>query len=159
VRLERWPERARAPIGRALLVMRGLARRPQLALLLFAMSLSLQSLFVLLNAALGHGLGMEVPLAFWFLAVPLAKAVTLLPISLGGFGLREVTLAAILGTIGVAEAQGVLVSLLWQTVVVATGLFGGLVWFVLGLREESPLARQSLTELSRPSASSESPRV
>ncbi len=159
LRLSRWPAKARRPLGRAMVAMRRLWRRPRLALVVLAMSLAIQSWFVLLNAALGWGIGIDVPLAFWFLAVPLAKAVTLLPISLGGFGLREVTLAAILGTVGVAEAQGVLASLLWQSVIVATGLSGGAVWFLLGLREEARGRGHSLLELSRPRPSSETQRV
>lgn len=159
MRLSRWPAKVRRPAGRAMVAMRRLWRRPQLALAVLAMSLAIQSWFVLLNAALGWGIGVDVPLAFWFLAVPLAKAITIVPISLGGFGLREVTLAAILGTVGVAEAQGVLASLLWQTVVVATGLLGGGVWFLLGLREEARARGHSIFELSKPRPTSETHRV
>ena len=157
IRLERWPRKVRRSVGRALVCVRRLWRRPQLALAVLAMSLAIQSWFVLLNAALGWGIGVDVPLAYWFLAVPLAKAITLVPISLGGFGLREVTLAAILGVVGVPEAEGVLASLLWQTVVVSTGLLGGAVWLALGVRESGVHA--SLLDLSRTAPSSETTRV
>ena len=88
------------------------------------------------------------------MAIPLAKIVTLAPISLGGFGVREVTLAAILNVVDVAEAQGVLVSLLWQTIIVATGLTGGLVWFTLGLRPTARTGggRDSLVAVGREAA-------
>lgn len=132
--LARLPRKLRRPAGRAMVAMRRLRRRPQLALGVLALSLAIQSWFVLLNYWLGRGIGIDIGLAYWFLAIPLAKAVTLAPISVGGFGLREATLAGILLLAGVAESQGVLVSLLWQTIIVATGLFGGLVWFLLGLR-------------------------
>lgn len=138
LRLARFPRKLRRPVGRAMVAMRRLWSRPQLALLVLGASLTIQSWFVLLNAALGWGIGLEIPLVYWFLAVPLAKAITLAPISFGGFGVREVTLAGILAALaGVPESQGVLASLLWQTVVVTTGLVGGAAWFLLGMREEA----------------------
>lgn len=151
-RLDRWPRRVRRPLGRAMVAMRRLKRRPQTALLVLAMSLLIQGWFVLLNAWLGRGIGIDLPLGVWLLAVPLAKAVTLLPISLGGFGVREATLAALLAVAGIPESRGVAVSLLWQTIVVATGLLGGLAWLLLGLRP-SARARSGgvrLLEVARP---------
>jgi uncharacterized protein (TIRG00374 family) len=138
LRLARFPRKLRRPVGRAMVAMRRLWSRPHLALLVLGASLAIQSWFVLLNAALGWGIGLDIPLVYWFLAVPLAKAITLAPISFGGFGVREVTLAGILAALaGVPESQGVLASLLWQTVVVTTGLVGGAAWFLLGMREEA----------------------
>jgi glycosyltransferase 2 family protein len=137
VRLKRWPRRLRRPAGRSMVAMRRLISRPQLALAIFALSILIQGWFVLLNAWLGRGLGIEVPLAFWFLAIPLAKAITLAPISLGGFGVREVALAGILALAGVPKEQGVVVSLLWQSILVASGLCGGLIWFALGFRSSA----------------------
>jgi uncharacterized membrane protein YbhN (UPF0104 family) len=121
--------------------MRRLTRRPLAALGVFALSLAIQSWFVLLNYWLGVGIGIDVPLAFWFLAIPLAKAITLAPISFGGFGLRELALAGIFAIAGVPREQGVAVSLLWQSLVVSTGLFGGFVWFALGYRAEARTGR------------------
>ena len=150
-RMARWPRKLRRPLGRAMVAMRRLRRRPQTALLVLAMSLAIQTWFVVLNAWLGRGIGIELPFAVWLLAIPLAKAVTLLPISLGGFGVRELTLASLLGFVGVAESQGVTVSLLWQTIVVATGLLGGLAWLLLGLRPSTRAGaqRMRLLEVAR----------
>ncbi len=137
MRLARWPRKLRRPISRMMVSMRRIARRPTAALGVFALSLSIQAWFVLLNAWLGRAIGIDVPLAYWFLAVPLTKAITLAPISFGGLGLREATLGGLLGLAGVAPAQGIAASLLWQSVVYSGGLFGGLVWFVLGLRKSA----------------------
>ena len=133
-KLERWPRKARRPLGRALVSLRRVARRPLAALSVFLLSLALQSWFALLNAWLGRALGIDVPLAYWFFAVPLTKAVTLAPVSLGGLGVREATLAGLLGLVGVAASDGAAASLLWQTIVYSGGLTGGLVWLALGLR-------------------------
>lgn len=159
IRLQSWPAKLRRPIGRAMVAMRRLWRRPQLALGLFLMSLSIQSLFVLLNMWLGRGIGIDIPVVFWFLAIPLAKIITLAPISLGGFGLREVTLASLLALVAVPESQGVLVSLLWQTIIVATGLSGGAVWFLLGLRSGASTGggRDSLRDVARERSTRKAP--
>ena len=152
LKLRRLPRKLRRPVGRAMVAMRRLWSRPQLALGVLAASLTIQSWFVLLNAALGRGIGIDIPLVYWFLAVPLAKAITLAPVSFGGFGVREVTLAGILMALaGVPESQGVLASLLWQTIVVTTGLLGGGAWFLLGLREETrrKLGGESLRDIGR----------
>lgn len=137
VKLARWPRKLRRPLGRALVALRRLIRQPQRALAVFALSLVIQSWFVVLNYWLGRGIGIDIGLAFWFLAIPLAKAITLAPISFGGFGLRELALAGILALAGVSKEQGVAVSLLWQSIIVSTGLFGGLVWYALGYRAKA----------------------
>jgi len=135
VKLARWPRKLRRTVGRALVALRRLTERPQRALLVFALSLVIQAWFVLLNRELGRGIGLDAPLAVWFFAVPMAKAITLAPISFGGFGLREVTLAGFLEALAKAPRElGIAASVLWQTVLVATGLAGGALWFTLGLR-------------------------
>ena len=137
VKLARWPRKLRRPLGRAMVAMRRLIRQPLSACAVFALSLVIQSWFVVLNYWLGRGIGIDIPLAFWFLAVPLTKAITLAPISFGGFGLRELALAGILALAGVPNDKGVAVSLLWQSIIVSTGLFGGVVWFALGYRSKA----------------------
>lgn len=135
VKLARWPRKLRRTVGRALVALRRLTERPQRAIVVLALSLVIQAWFVLLNRALGRGIGVDAPLAVWFFAVPLAKAITLAPISFGGFGLREVTLAGFLETLAKTPRElGIAASALWQTVLVATGLIGGALWFVLGFR-------------------------
>ncbi len=132
--LARWPRRIRRPVGRSLVALRRLARRPRTAIGGLALSLTIQGGFVLLNAWLGHHIGVRVPLAVWFLAWPLAKVAGLMPISLGGLAVREASLAALLAPFGVPLALGVLTSLLWQSVLIAGGLLGGLLWLALSRR-------------------------
>lgn len=140
--LARWPKRIRRPVARSMVAIRRMSRSPFTALKILLLSLAIQSGFVLLNAALGAGVGIHVPLAVWFLVWPLAKVASLLPISLGGLAVREATLAALLVPFGVRPSAGVAVSLVWQSVLIAGGLMGGLLW--LALRKSS--ARGGTTE-------------
>jgi len=129
--LQRWPNQWRRRIGRTLAAIRRLARRPRTWAIAQSLSIVIQSGFVLLNAAIGSSLGIDVSLAVWFVVWPLAKIAGLLPISLGGLAVREATLAALLTPFGVAAVDGVATSLLWQTILLAGGLFAGLVWLLL----------------------------
>ncbi len=129
--LASWPRKLRRPVGRGLVGLRQLWRRPRAAALGLLLSLSIQGSFVLLNAWLGRSIGIDVGLAVWFLVWPLAKIASLMPISLGGLAVREASLAALLLPFGVPVAVSVVCSLLWQTVLIAGGLLGGLVWLVL----------------------------
>jgi uncharacterized membrane protein YbhN (UPF0104 family) len=131
--LARWPRRVRRPIGRSLVAMRYLMRSPRAAVLAAAVSLAMQGGFVLLNAWIGRSIGIEVPLAVWFFVWPLAKIAGLIPISLGGLAVRDATLAALLLPAGVAASQGVVVAIVWQSVMIAGGLVGGLVYWIYRL--------------------------
>lgn len=130
--LRRWPHRLRRPIGRGLVALRRIARQPATALTALALSLLIQGSFVLLNAWIGRDLGITAPLGAWLLAWSLAKLAATLPISFGGLGVRDATLAAILAPFGVPVALGVVASLTWQAVLIVGGLLGGLVWLLLG---------------------------
>lgn len=120
--------------------------RPVLA---FIMSLIIQSGFILLTVYLAQICDIHIPIVLWFLVWPLAKLSALLPISMGGIGVREVALAALLSRVSVDAANSVALGLLWETVLVAGGIFGGLLYIALKLfyGQEIP----SLTGISRES--------
>ena len=128
--LDRWPARWRRPIGRARVAARNLARRPGAVGISLACALAIQSSFVLLNRALGADLGVKLPLAAWFVAWPLAKLAGLLPISLGGLGVRDAAFGTLLAGFGAAAATGVVVSLVWQSILIGGGLLAGLAWWL-----------------------------
>lgn len=100
---------------------------PWLLLSGVAFSLLIQALVILVYAILGDSLGIELPLASYFLMIPLVMLATNIPFSLGGLGLREGALVAMLVGMGVDYQQGVLLSLLYLLVLWLTTLPGGLV--------------------------------
>jgi uncharacterized membrane protein YbhN (UPF0104 family) len=129
--LAKWPRKVRRPLGRALVALRHLAERPGNALAALGISLSIQTVFVLLNVWIGAQLGIALALPLWFMAWPLAKVAGLMPISLGGLAVRDATFGAILVPLGVPMTTGVVAALVWQTVMIAGGLLGGLAWYTL----------------------------
>ena len=135
-----WPARHRRRIGRGLVALRHLARRPSPALLALALSLAMQAVFIVVSAWLGAAVGAEAPLWAWFIAWPLAKAAGMLPVSLGGLGVRDAALASLLVPFGVPAAVGLVASLAWQAVLIGGALVGGL----LGLTLRPRPAREGL---------------
>jgi uncharacterized membrane protein YbhN (UPF0104 family) len=101
------------------------------------------------GAAIGASLGIDVPLAAWFIAWPMAKLAGLIPVSLGGLAVREAALASLLLPFGVPASQGVAASLLWQTILIAGGLLAGLTWLVLRRVQHDPVAPATDTGIER----------
>ena len=65
-----------------------------------------------------------------FLLVPPVMLVTMMPISIAGWGVREATMGLAFGFAGLATNEGVNVSLLFGAVSFIVGAFGGLVWIL-----------------------------
>lgn len=91
------------------------------------LSLLLQILVVFVYILLGFGLGLELPFATYFSIVPIVMLASNIPISLGGLGLREGVLVALLVGAGVDYEQGVLLSLSYLIVLWITTLPGGFI--------------------------------
>lgn len=97
-------------------------------------SLIVHSLHILAQKMLTVALGLDVGLDFIAIYHPLVVLATAIPITIGGFGLREATYALLLPYAGVAADDAVALSLLWWAIGATGGLLGGL--FYLG--ESSP---------------------
>jgi len=63
-----------------------------------------------------------------FLLIPPVMLITMLPISIAGWGLREASMALAFGYAGIAASEGVNISLLFGAVYFLVGALGGLVW-------------------------------
>ena len=115
----------------------------------FFLSVTVQSTFILLTIYLATILDIHIPLVLWFLVWPLAKLSALLPISMGGIGVREVALAALLSRVAVPLADSVALGLLWESVLICGGLFGGILYLIL--KYFSPQDVPSLRNISNTS--------
>lgn len=112
--------------------LRELGRRPAFfgGILLF--SLAIQTTLVSLSWWLALGTGLQVGFAEWSFAWPLAKILAVLPISLGGLGLREMSLAGLLAPFGVDASLVVAAGLAWQGVLWLAGGLGAVVQVLPG---------------------------
>jgi uncharacterized membrane protein YbhN (UPF0104 family) len=121
-RLHRGPRRERVRAAAAALLA-----RPGAVALAFAAGLSVQSTFVLTNVWLASEVGMQTALAPWFLAWTAAKLGALLPISLGGIGVREAALVSLMAAYGAPPDAVLATGILWEAALIAGSLGGFLV--------------------------------
>lgn len=91
-----------------------------------AISFAVQSAFVLTNAMLAREAGVMIGLAPWFVGWPASKLVAVLPISLGGIGVREAALVSLMAEYGAPRGDVLATGILWQGVLAVSGL-GGLI--------------------------------
>jgi uncharacterized protein (TIRG00374 family) len=117
-RLRRWVEKELAPFWRDGSLLAWTA----------ALSVVFHLSQVTVQYLLGRSIGAALP--FWYCLVfhPLVVLATALPVSLGGFGVREGGYVLLLGRIGIAPSEAVVLSLMWFGVTAVAGLLGGLVF-------------------------------
>jgi uncharacterized membrane protein YbhN (UPF0104 family) len=130
--LDRLPGPLARAAGRLREAQASLLARPGAALQALALSLAIQGAFVALNVRIAWSMGIDQPAAVWLLVWPLAKLVALVPVSLGGIGVREVALAGLLAPFGVEATAAVAQSLSWEVVLVGSGLAAGAAALALG---------------------------
>jgi uncharacterized membrane protein YbhN (UPF0104 family) len=110
--------------GKAAAFLGAVAERRSAVLAAVAVSLVVQSAFVMTNVWLARQVGVTTALAAWFVAWPLSKLVAVLPISLGGIGVREAALVSLLVPYGAASDAVLASGILWQGVLIVTGVVG-----------------------------------
>ena len=115
-----------------------LIRNPVRGLLGLAACLGIQAGFVAVNIHLGQMVGLDLDTRLWFLLWPLAKVAAMIPVSIGGLGVREAAFAGLVqpfadGRLAVAE------SLVWQSILIVGGLIAGAYWMLsTGRRAPAP---------------------
>ncbi|MEO8454594.1 MAG: lysylphosphatidylglycerol synthase transmembrane domain-containing protein [Sphingomicrobium sp.] len=86
---------------------------------------------VAILAILAAGLGLGVPLATLFALTPAALLIAMVPISIGGFGPRELTFVYLLGTAGVSAEAALSLSIAFGLLRVFVGTIGGVIWSLM----------------------------
>ncbi|TKT72415.1 flippase-like domain-containing protein [Afipia massiliensis] len=73
-----------------------------------------------------------------FMLIPPIMLITMLPISIAGWGVREATMMVAFGYAGLAQTDGTVVSLLFGASSFVVGAIGGLVWVLSAEKSYSP---------------------
>jgi len=81
-------------------------------------------------AVIARSLGVTLNLSAALTVVPAVMFVSLLPISIGGWGVREGAMVVALGLVGVEGADAFLISLIFGLSTATVGLAGGVVWLI-----------------------------
>ncbi len=140
-----WPPRVRFAMLRGALAVRKLRRRGLTAALGLCASAALQVALLLVHRRLAVTMGMPASLPAWLFVWPLAKIAAMLPLSLGGLGVREAAFASLGAGMGFPKDLAVACSLAWQCVLISGGLVGGAIW---GLYREP--SRRAQAEVATP---------
>jgi uncharacterized protein (TIRG00374 family) len=92
-------------------------------------------LLIAANVLIGTSLGVDLPLAYYMIFVPLTSLVLILPISFAGLGVREGTYVVLFKQAGVAPEVALSMSLLVYVLgTVTPGLVGGVIYVLRGAR-------------------------
>jgi uncharacterized membrane protein YbhN (UPF0104 family) len=126
--LARRPVSESAPTGKLGKVVAKLAalatefaRRPGLLFACLVLSMGVQLVFIAINIAFADAAGMQTPASAWSFAWATAKIIAIAPVSLGGLGVREASMAGLLAPFGAEAGKVIAVGLVWQTVLYASG--------------------------------------
>jgi uncharacterized protein (TIRG00374 family) len=124
--LRRWRvTRLLIPVGAAARAVFGNLRSTAQAVFLTAIAYVGASYVAFL---LARGIAVDLGFGNSLLLIPLVTLVTVLPISIAGWGLRESAMVVALGLIGVPAIAAFSLSVLYGLVVMAAGLPGGFIW-------------------------------
>jgi glycosyltransferase 2 family protein len=93
---------------------------------LIVISAVTQILRVLVHYFCGRALGVDINVSWYFYYIPMVAVVSALPISIGGFGPRELLAQSLFARAGVGSMQSVVIQLLAYLVSLAISLLGAL---------------------------------
>jgi hypothetical protein len=105
-------------------VLSDYARDPGLLAGWLALSVVYQALIAFQLVVLGRAIEVDLPFATAAVALTLVTLVTLIPISIGGFGVREGSYVVLLGGVSIAASDATLISVLSVATLLVASLPG-----------------------------------
>ncbi|MEO0080491.1 MAG: lysylphosphatidylglycerol synthase transmembrane domain-containing protein [candidate division WOR-3 bacterium] len=112
--------------------MRSLRKRPAVLISTFLLSLAVWVVHSLVWFVLGQAVGAGTGITDYFVFVPLVALATMMPVSVGGVGVRENSFVFLMTRVGMAQAQAGSIALLFLGTTYLYALIGAAV--LLGLR-------------------------
>lgn len=119
---------ASSPVASTMDAIRQIVGRPAAALEITALGALAGLLAFLVAYVLGRRLGIDLTAAGFVTLAGGAVLLSVLPISLGGWGLREVSMVALFGSVGVRAEDAVAMSIAYGILALAVALPGGVLW-------------------------------
>jgi uncharacterized protein (TIRG00374 family) len=118
------PERLMTTARDARSVLRDYAGDPGLLTSWVLLSVAYQTLITLQLVVLGDAIQVDLPFATAAVALTLVTLITLIPISIGGFGVREGSYVVLLGGVSIAASDATLISVLSVATLLVASLPG-----------------------------------
>jgi len=110
---------------------------PYILLRLIIFSLLLQTIAILIYYILCYSLHLDIPLLYVFFFFPIINIVSMIPISLGGLGIREGISVYLFQKIGIVSAHAMGLSLAWYSIILCISAIGGII-YALGNADQMP---------------------
>ena len=120
-------------------------RRPRAAGRLLAVGIAYQFLLVVATALAGAAIGVNPGLRAWLAFAPMVLIVQVLPVAIGGLGVREGALVLFLDAHGVTDGEAVLLGLLLYALTLLVSLTGAPALALGGRRRQEAPAEAELT--------------
>lgn len=152
--LDRWPPRLMTALPARIVQFAMLVRAPLLAgegrTLLIGSAVLIHLITVAACYVLALGLGAPLSPLDAFVLVPLVILSSAVPISIGGWGVREGAMVAALSLAGIASDKALAISVLLGLGGLIVGLFGGLVW--LAAPERADFSSERARAIAEPAS-------
>lgn len=131
-------------IGGAFKAVRSFTTKKILLAELLLISVPIQLITVIIYYVLSQSIGVNISFVFLLFTVPLITILSLLPISLGGLGVRESTTVLMFSIDGISPESALALSLVYTGVVYITGLLGtiSLIARKISLKEYYEISRK-----------------
>jgi glycosyltransferase 2 family protein len=110
------------------------------------LSLSIHVLAIVIAWCAVRSIAAPADFAQVFLLIPPIILITMMPISIAGWGVREATMMVAFGYAGLAQMDGTVVSILFGLVYFVVGGLGGLVWILSAEKSSSTLEITGATD-------------
>jgi len=98
------------------------------------LSVTYEFIIIYLHYLLAQSLGWRIPFTVFILAVPLITIVSMLPVSVGGLGVREGATVMFFSPYAISAANAVSISLLSYSIALVAGAVGGIAYVFMPLR-------------------------
>jgi glycosyltransferase 2 family protein len=139
---QRWPVTrhfaAVAAVGATIV------RSPSSFPLLLGLSIFVHLLSVVMAWSLARSVDAQLPFQYALLLIPPVILVTVFPISIAGWGVREGAMVAAFAYAGLAQSDGLIVSLLFGLSSLLIGAVGGVIWiFQIERADRTQIAAQA----------------
>jgi glycosyltransferase 2 family protein len=130
--LDRWP--LARHLSAASRVAASLCGSRRASSVIFACSVAIHLLTIAAAWCCIKAIAAPVSFAQVLILLPPVLLISTIPISIAGWGVRESSMIAAFAYAGLAESDGLTLSILFGATIFVVGLAGGIVWIVSGLR-------------------------
>lgn len=105
-----------------------LQSRPKVLFKIFSIAVAIQLCLGLVYYTIACSLGVDKPVIYFFILVPIILAISTLPLTIGGLGLRDMGAVFLFAKIGISKEVAIIISLIFFMFLVVTGIIGGIIY-------------------------------